>query len=45
LREHLQFDAYLAKHSTDHAYTCRQHLRSIGGLSRNEVVVTERRIS
>ena len=31
LREQLQFDAYLAKRSTDETYTFRQHLRAIGG--------------
>ena len=31
LREQLQFDEYLARRSTDEAYTFRQHLRSIGG--------------
>lgn len=31
LREQLQFEEYLAKHSTDVRYTFRQHLRAIGG--------------
>jgi len=31
LREQLQFEEYLAKHSTDDRYTFRQHLRAIGG--------------
>jgi 4-hydroxy-4-methyl-2-oxoglutarate aldolase len=31
LREQLQFDEYLAKRSTDAAYTFRKHLRSLGG--------------
>lgn len=31
LREQLQFDEYLAKHSSDETYTFRQHLRMTGG--------------
>ena len=31
LREQLQFDEYLARHSADETYTFRQHLRGIGG--------------
>jgi 4-hydroxy-4-methyl-2-oxoglutarate aldolase len=31
LREQLQFDKYLSRHSTDDTYTFRQHLRTIGG--------------
>jgi regulator of RNase E activity RraA len=31
LREQLQFEEYLARHSADVSYTFRQHLRSIGG--------------
>jgi regulator of RNase E activity RraA len=31
LREQLQFDEYLARHSADATYTFRRHLRAIGG--------------
>jgi hypothetical protein len=31
LREQLQFEEYLARRSSNAAYTFRQHLRTIGG--------------
>ena len=42
LRDQLQFEAYLAKRSTDDRYTFRQHLRTIGGsIEEQEQVVSK----